>query len=327
MYPSFEGTIYEQGEASNPIAMRKLLLSVLFSSFLIPVSAQISASAIGSAEEVIYGRKNGMALTMNVLTPKVKSINRGIVLAISAGLQSSFEMAKEWSGTIAQPYLNKGYTVFEVCHGAAPKYNNLEIISDLHRAIRFIRYHAARYGIEPDKLGMTGASSGGYLSLMMGSTGMEADLTAKDPVDRVPGNVQAVACFFPPTDFLNFGDSGRISLGTGKLQDYRAAFEFSIWNKQNKHFELITDSTILLKIGRQISPIYQVTSQTAPTLIAHGDMDELIPLQQSQIFVQKLKEMNIPSNLLIKQGGTHRVWPDIMNYLNEFSDWFDRYLK
>jgi len=307
--------------------MRKLSISILFILLLAPSFAQNRESAIGSAEEVIYGRKNGMALTMNVLIPKAKSNNRGIILAISAGLQSNFDMALEWANNIAQPYLMKGYTVFEVCHSSAPKYNNIEIVSDLHRAVRFIRYNAAKYNIEPNKLGMTGASSGGYLSLMMGTTGSEADLNAKDPVDRVPGNVQAVACFFPPTDFLNFGKTGLVSLGTGQLSDYRAAFEFSNWNKQIKHFEMITDSTLLLKIGREISPVYHVTTQSAPTLIAHGDMDTLIPLQQSQIFIQKMKEMNVPCELMIKQGGAHKVWPDMMNYLVAFSDWFDKYLK
>ncbi len=307
--------------------MKELLISILLLFMLSSAFAQQGANAIGSSEEVIYGRKNGMALTMNVLTPQVKSNQRGIILAISAGLQSSFEMALEWSGSVAQPYLMKGYTVFEVCHGSAPKYNNIEIVSDLHRAVRYIRYNAVKYNIDPNRLGMTGASSGGYLSLMMGTTGSESDPNAKDPVDRVAGNVQAVACFFPPTDFLNFGKTGVVSLGTGRLSDYRAAFEFSNWNKQTRHFEMITDSTLLLKIGRQISPIYQVTATSAPTIIAHGNMDELIPLQQSQLFIQKLKELNVPCELMIKEGGTHKAWPDILNYLVAFSDWFDRYLK
>jgi len=307
--------------------MKKILIAAFFILWLVPSFAQKGDNAIGSAEEVIYGRKNGMALTMNVLTPKAKSNNRGVILAVSAGLQSSFDMAQEWAATIAQPYLMKGYTVFEVCHGSAPKYNSLEIVSDLHRAVRYIRYNASKFGIEPNKLGITGASSGGYLSLMMGTSDTEADLNAKDPVDRVAGNVQAVACFFPPTDFLNFGQTGKVSMGTGQLSDYRAAFEFSLWNKQSKHFEMISDSTKLLEIGRQISPIYHVTAQSAPTLIAHGDMDELIPLQQSKIFIAKLKELNVPCELMIKQGGAHKVWPDIMNYLVAFSDWFDKYLK
>jgi dipeptidyl aminopeptidase/acylaminoacyl peptidase len=307
--------------------MRKIVISLLLTLLILPSFAQMRESAIAGMEEVTYGRKDGMALTMNVLTSKAKTIQRGVILVISAGSRSSFDMALEWAGSVAQPYLMKGYTVFEVCHGSSPKYNNLEIIADVHRAVRFIRYNAAKYNIEPNKLGITGASSGGLISLMMGTTGAEADLNAKDPVDRVPGNVQAVACFFPPTDFLNFGEPGKVSMGTNKLSDFRAAFEFKAWNKEEKRFELITDHDKLLEIGRQISPIYHITAQSAPVLIAHGDMDELVPLQQSTSFIQKMKEMNVPCELMIKQGGTHKAWPDIMNYLVAFSDWFDKYLK
>jgi dipeptidyl aminopeptidase/acylaminoacyl peptidase len=307
--------------------MRNILVTTLLSILLVPAFAQTRENAIGSSEEVIYGRKHGMALTMNVLRPKATSNNRGIILAISAGMRSNYEMALEWSASVAQPYLLKGYTVFEVCHGSAPKYNNLEIVSDLHRAVRFIRFNASKFNIEPGKLGMTGASSGGYLSLMMGTSGFETDLNAKDPVDRVCGNVQAVACFFPPTDFLNFGQTGLVSLGTGQLAEFRAAFEFSDWNNQVRRFEPITDQKKLLEIGRQISPIYHISAQTAPTLIAHGDMDELIPLKQSQSFIQKLRAFNVPGELMIKRGGTHKAWPDMVNYLVAFSDWFDKYLK
>jgi dipeptidyl aminopeptidase/acylaminoacyl peptidase len=307
--------------------MRKILASVLLLLLFVPAMAQKRENAIGSMEEVIYGRKDGMALTMNVLTPRAKSNNRGIILAISAGMRSSFDMALEWAGSVAQPYLMKGYTVFEVCHGSAPKFNNLEIAADMHRAVRFIRYNAAKYNIEPNKLGITGASSGGWISLMMGTSGAEANINAPDPVDRVPGNVQAVACFFPPTDFLNFGEPGKVSMGTDKLSDFKSAFEFKTWNKETRRFDLITDQNKLLEIGREISPIYHITSQSAPTLIAHGDMDELIPLQQSTSFIQKLKEMSVPCELKIKQGGTHKAWPDMISYLVTFSEWFDKYLK
>lgn len=307
--------------------MKNYIVALWLVMLLTPAFSQSTDSAIGSMEEVIYGRKDGMALTMNVLTPKAKTNNRGIILAISAGVRSSFDMALEWSASIAQPYLMKGYTVFEVCHGSAPKYNNMEVISDVHRAVRFIRYNAGKYNIHPDKLGITGFSSGGYISLMMGTTGHESDPAAKDPVDRVPGNVQAVACFFPPTDFLNFGEKGKVSMGTDLLSDYRAAFEFKTWNKETKHFDIITDKVQLLEIGRQISPVYLVTAKTAPVLIAHGDMDELIPLQQSVSFIQKLKETNVPCELIIKQGGTHKLWPDIAVYLSTFTDWFDKYLQ
>ncbi|MCE1198594.1 MAG: alpha/beta hydrolase [Marinilabiliales bacterium] len=307
--------------------MKKPFIVLLFLMWLLPALAQTPPNAIANQEEIIYGRKNGMALTMNVVTSKVPSNHRGIILAISAGLQSNFDTAKEWSMTIAQPYLMKGYTVFAVCHGSAPKYTIPEILEDMHRAVRYIRFNAGKFGIDPDKIGMSGASSGGYLSLMMGSTGMEADPNAKDPIDRVPGNIQAVACFFPPTDFLNFGQKGTVSLGTGQLADFKAAFDFKTWNKSLKCFETVTDQAKLLEIGREISPIYHLSAHSAPAYIAHGDADELIPLQQSESIISRMKELNVPCELVIKKGGMHKVWPDMVNYLIAFSNWFDEKLK
>ena len=79
----------------------------------------------------------------------------------------------------------------------------------MNRAVRFIRYHAKDYTIDPDRIGITGGSAGGHLSLMQGTAGDAGDPKAKDPVDRTSSRVQAVACFFPPTDFLNWGEKGK----------------------------------------------------------------------------------------------------------------------
>ena len=65
----------------------------------------------------------------------------------------------------------------------------------------------------PSAIGITGSSAGGHLSLMQGTAGDKGDPKAKDPIDRVSSRVQAVACFYPPTDFLNYGKPGEIALG------------------------------------------------------------------------------------------------------------------
>jgi hypothetical protein len=57
---------------------------------------------------------------------------------------------------------------------------------------------------------------------MQGTAGEAGDPKAKDPVDRISSRVQAVACFFPPTDFLNYGAKGKDALGRGTLRDFKA---------------------------------------------------------------------------------------------------------
>ena len=81
--------------------------------------------------------------------------------------------------------------------------------------------------MDPDRLGIAGGSAGGHLSLMMGSYADWANSSAKDPVDRASSAVQAVACFFPPTDFLNYGLEGKICLDEPMLEPLVRCF--SVW--------------------------------------------------------------------------------------------------
>ena len=97
----------------------------------------------------------------------------------------------------ARPLLDRGYTIFAVVHGSQPRYTVPEIIPDINRAVRFIRYHAKDYGIDPQRIGICGASAGGHLSLMIGTAGSKGKQDTSDPVDRESSRVQAVACFFP----------------------------------------------------------------------------------------------------------------------------------
>ena len=142
-------------------------------------------------------------------------------------------------------------------HGSQPRYTVPEIIQDMNRAVRFIRHHAKDYGIDPDRIGIYGGSAGGHLSLMLGTAGDKGDPKAKDPVDRESSRVQAVACFFPPTDFLNYGKPGKEMLHATRS---RAAVPRRVRLPRARHgapcvWVPITDDERLREITRQISPI------------------------------------------------------------------------
>ena len=214
-------------------------------------------------EDVIYGRKYGTALTLDVFRP-AKPNGAAVIFCVSGGWLSSHEAV---SLPFAAELLKRGYTVFEVVHGSQPKFTITEVLDDMHRAVRYIRHHAADYAIDPQRFGITGASAGGHLSLMQGCAWQRPAIRqAKDPVDRESSRVQAVACFFPPTDFLNYGQPGENAMGRGILKDFRAPFDFHEFDKQSKHFVPITDEQKLLEIGRQISPVSHVTADDPPTL-------------------------------------------------------------
>jgi acetyl esterase/lipase len=273
-------------------------------------------------DEVIYGRKFGMALTMDVFAPREKANGAGVIWVASGGWFSAREAVNV---DFLRELIARGYTVFAVVHGSQPKYTIPEAIADMNLSVRYIRSHAADFQIDPGRIGVTGGSAGGHLSLMLGTAGDAGDPNAKDAVGRASSRVQAVACFFPPTDFLNYGTPGFAWLNRGPKDAFRAPFDFHVWNAQLKFFEPVNEE-VRLKIAREISPLYHVTADDPPTLIIHGDKDFLVPIQQSRVIMAKLKEAGVPCELVVKQGEAHgwRAWHDDMRTI---ADWFDKHLR
>ena len=97
---------------------------------------------------------------MDVFTPEQPN-GCGVVFMVSGGFFSAKSMINT---AFFQAFLDRGYVVFAVVHGSQPKYAIPEIVEDIHRSLRYIRHHAADYGVDPARLGICGASAGGRLS-------------------------------------------------------------------------------------------------------------------------------------------------------------------
>jgi acetyl esterase/lipase len=306
------------------ISVRMVLVLVILGGWLVPAPAA-DEPTYTRQEDVIYGRKYGMALTLDVFTPKKDANGAAVVFAVSGGWFSSHAGIDGVNTTFLPELLKRGYTVFAVVHGSQPKFTIPEVLEDMHRALRYIRAHAKDYHIDPDRIGITGGSAGGHLSLMQGTAGKMGDPKARDPIDRVSSRVQAVGCFFPPTDFLNYGSKGVVALGRGTLEAFKAPFDFQESDPIMRSFNLVLDEGKRRAIGKEVSPVYHVTKESAPALIIHGDADKLVPIQQAEIMIAKLKEVGVPAELVVKKGAAHG-WNGIGKDMKPIADWFDKYL-
>ena len=307
--------------------IRRLLLFafslLLFAPTLLFAQTPESESPAASRQQdVIYGRKFGTALTLDVFTPQEPN-GLGLIQVVSGGWYSG--PAGINTGFV-QPFLDRGSTVFAVVHGSQPKFTIPEILEDMHRAVRFIRHNAAKYGIDPDRIGICGGSAGGHLSLMQGTAGTEGDPKAADPVDRESSRVQAVACFFPPTDFLNYGEKGNVVLGENTIPGFHPPFDFREYSQEKNRYLAVTDPDRQKEIGRAISPVTHATSDDPPALIIHGDADKLVPIQQAELMVEALKAKGVEAKLVVREGASHG-WATIGEDLQLFADWFDKHLR
>ncbi len=287
----------------------------LLAGLLACLATLTSALAISyeQRQNLVYAEVHGTGLLMDVFVPKEKTNGLAIIDVVSGAWYSDRNKIRDH--TLAGMYeihCAKGYTVFAIRPGSKTRYTALEMDQHIKTGIRYVKAHASEYGIDAERLGMTGASAGGHLATLAALTPAEAKPDAKNPLERFNTRVQAVGVFFPPTDFLNWkeGQPGDPKIlvpllfvggGTGK-----------------------TDAEILEQ-ARLSSPFHRVTKPEPPFLLIHGDADPVVPIEHSRKLVKAIADAGGKSELIVKKGGGH-PWLTMMEEVKILADWFDRQL-
>lgn len=286
--------------------MNKLILVLAI--FLL--SWDFADAQVERQRDIIHQRTEGVALTMDVFVPEEPN-GIGIIKIVSGGWKSGHFKIKEG---FSRPYTDHGYTVFAVLHGSQPRYQVRDIMGFMHRAVRFIRTNADRWNIDPDRIGVTGSSAGGHLSLILATKGGPGDRQAKDPVDRASSAVQAAGVFYPPTDYLNWSGPGDDCVGVGKQERWQPAFGDESKTTETRQV-----------LGRHMSSIYHISPTTPPISIIHGDADPVVPLFQSESFKKIAEASGVEVELVVKEGAKHG-WPNKEADELQFLNWFNRHL-
>jgi acetyl esterase/lipase len=246
----------------SPVVLLALVACVCSASAPVIGDAQAPARQLSVTRDVVYGHKDGLALTFDVNRPAQPN-GAGVIAIVSGGWQSSVEMSRLIVDGYLSPLLNeKGFTVFAVRHGSSPRYPMSAIVSDVRRAVRFIRRHAGEYGVDTSRIGVYGGSAGGQLALLLGTTADSGDPSASDAVLRESSRVAAVVAYFPPTDLSRWGNR-RTFPATAALTEAEAA---------------------------QYSPLRFVSSGAAPSLIVHGDADTVVPMVEGETMYSALSK-------------------------------------
>jgi len=296
----------------------KFIQCVLIASGLALVAAGDVAAQDSSAlpyeqkQDVVYGEVHGTGLLMDVFTPKENANGLAIVDVVSGAWHSDRNKIRDH--TLAQLYrifCTHGYTVFAVRPGSRTRYTGLEMATHVRMGIRYVKLHAADYKIDPERLGLTGASAGGHLATLVAVTPEEGRPEASQPLQRLGTQVRAAAVFFPPTDFLDWN---------GKPADSQMLADLLFLGGIKGHSE-----AEIQERARQLSPAQLVTAPPIPFLLIHGDADPLVPLQQSQKMVAALKAAGGSAELIVKKGGGH-PWLTLPEEVKIMADWFDQQL-
>ncbi|MFN7732363.1 MAG: alpha/beta hydrolase family protein [Pirellula sp.] len=224
--------------------------------------------------DLVYGHKDGMALTLDVFEPKAHRKGIALMFMVSGGWVSQY-MPPQGMAFFIKPLTDAGYTIIAVRHGSSPKYVIPEIVEDVRQAHRYVVNHAKQLEVDPDQLGVFGFSAGGHLSLMLGTTAND------QPADKPGPKIAAVAAVFPPTDLEPYMEK------SNPLRERFPALKFDI--QQSADY----------------SPLKQVSSPDAPTLLLHGDRDDLVPLWHSEKIRDAMTQARVPNRLVVFQGAGH----------------------
>lgn len=206
-------------------------------------------------------------------------------------------------------FLNQGFAVASINYRFSQHAVYPAQIEDCKAAIRWLRAHAEEFGLDSEKIGVGGASAGGHLVALLAATG-HTRMFDKGEYLEVSSRIQAACDFFGPTDFNNYDFQDTIFKDTdnsplGKLMGGP-----------------MTQKAALLPLA---SPLCFVTSTHAPIIIIHGNKDNLVPLNQSQRYLDALAQVNVESTLLIMNDQGHGFEGE--NYWRDISIFFEKKLK
>lgn len=252
---------------------------------LLVLSAQVQADTV---RNVVYGQKDGLAMVMDVYQPEGNANGAAVAYMISGGWMSSATMQSAYE-SMFMPLVDAGYTVFAVRHGSSPRYNVLEAWGDVSLAFQFIGSHADDYDIDPNRIGVSGISAGGHLSLMLGLS-----------TDAQPHRPAAVVAYMPPTDLRGM---------TGP----------------NDNFPALNFADDL---APTVSPIDFASAGDPPVLLVHGDADELVDISHSENMYEALEAADIVSEFVVIEGAGHGLFTDDdgVTAANALKGWFDQHL-
>lgn len=295
--------------------MRHAVVIVVLATMLTTGGAPSATAEERVERNVVFGMYSGLALLMDVYYPETPN-GYGIVFISGSGWTRELSLdatpLKE-SGQeeiYAVPLAAAGYTVFGINHRASPRFRHPAHLEDAQRAVRFVRHHASRFDIDPDRIGAMGGSSGGHLVSLLGMLDGKGDAKDPSPVNRMSAKVQVVVARAAPTD-LTLSSSSRNHPLFGFRRSERTESD------EYRHFV-------------EASPVTHVTPDDAPTLLIHGDADEVVTYDNSEVMKDALEHAGVPADLLRIRGGGHGpTFPGATSppdFVRAMVEWFNRYL-
>lgn len=289
--------------------MRSVMLAVVLC-FSSVVAAQPKAPAdVAFERDVVYGKAGEVELKLNMARPVKHDENAKplpVIVVIHGGGWAAGN--REAHNDLTWRFAQRGFLSVTLSYRFAPKFPFPAQVEDVKCAVRYLRAHAKKLNINPDKIGAVGFSAGAHLSMMLATMdagdGLEGDGGHKDQASKV----QAAVSFVGPTDFT--------------VDDLPAATNGIIKNW------LGGDTKEKAEAAKLASPITYVNKGDGPILLFQGTVDPLVPNTQAYRMAEAMTKAGVKGRVELIIGGGHG-WggKDMEHTIQEMDEFFDLWLK
>jgi len=290
----------------------RLLVSVVL--IVTSATAQAPEQPFTIVSDVQYCTGGGQPLLMDVFLPKHR--NRTPTPAVLWIHGGGWERGDKNGSSGAEMLAKEGFVTASLFYRLSGDWPFPADIEDCKCAIRYLRANAAKYGIDPDRIGVAGASAGGQLAELVATAPSSAGLEGTGGWQNVSSKVVAAAAYYGASDF---------TVGAMQFQHHTGKVVSKLFRGTEKEKP---------ELYRQASPIVYVSKESPPLLLAHGEEDELVPFDQSVKMVGAYRKLGVPVEFIpvknaghdFAQAGTSPVSPSVEEIHRKTIAFFQLYL-
>jgi len=249
--------------------------------FCLGRNMKIQQGRVSIKEGIVIGEGDGRSLEADVFLPPLEEKNRPAVLFIHGGgwIEGDRSQLRGYGILLAR----LGF----VCMCNSYRLSNESIwpaqIQDVNCAIRYLRANATDLGLDPDRIGVSGNSAGGHLSLMAAATNYDQIFEGEGGSNEVSSKIKAVCAIYPPTTIR----------------------QLEMSNPLENAFLMLMGKEAKKEDYDKASPLNYVTEDYPPCMLIHGSTDSVVRLKDSTKFYEKLIEFNRPASLHIFSEEEH----------------------
>jgi acetyl esterase/lipase len=267
--------------------MRCIILS-FFVALSLVISAQGQIAGVQAHRDLVYVEGGHERHKLDLYLPeKAEGPLPLIIWVHGGGWQNG---SKDGCPPLRAGYVAQGYAVASINYRLSGHAVFPAQIDDCKAAIRWLRAHAKEYSLDPQRFGVWGSSAGGHLVALIGTSGDVKAFDVGANLDQ-SSRVQAVCDYYGPTDFTVFVTTpGYESHATDASPEAKLIGGAVMQNKDK---------------AARVNPITYVSKGDPPFLIVHGDKDPTVPINQSQLLFDALKQSEVSVHFHTIHGAGH----------------------